>query len=148
MGFPGEPPGATAGSTSGLLLLLRSGTFLRFGQMITDGSDPALDNRAYNKWFDTSKFQRALPFTQRTNPLQYPGVVGPHLWSLDTTLSKFFPIKERFQLEFKFEAYNTTNTFVGGLPNTSVTAATFGRIMTQDQENRGREMQYSLRLHF
>jgi hypothetical protein len=134
-------------STSGLLTL-RSGTFLRFGGMVTDGSNPKLDNRTRDRWFDTSKFQRLPAFTQRTNPLQYDGLVGPHLWSLDTTISKFFPIRERFQLEFKFEAYNLTNTFVPGLPNTNVTAATFGRTTTQDLENRGREMQYSLRLHF
>ena len=51
-------------------------------------------------------------------------------------------------LEFKFEAYNTTNTFAPGLPNTNVLSSLFGRSTSQDQENRGREMQYSLRLHF
>ena len=84
----------------------------------------------------------------RTNPRQYPGVVGPKMWNLDATISKYFPIRERFQLEFKFEAYNLTNSFIPGLPNTSVTSALFGRSTTQEQENRGREMQYSLRLHF
>ncbi len=134
-------------STSGLLML-RSGQFLRFGQMITDGSNPKLDNRTTDRWFDTSKFLRSEPFTPRTNPLQYPGVVGPKMWNLDMTISKYFPIKERIQLEFKFEAYNMTNSFIPGLPNTSVTSALFGRSTTQEQENRGREMQYSLRLHF
>jgi hypothetical protein len=64
------------------------------------------------------------------------------------TLSKFFPIKERFRLEFKIEAYNMPNTFIPGMPNTSVLSALFGRSTTQEQENRGREMQYTLRLHF
>ncbi|HZT29823.1 MAG TPA: TonB-dependent receptor [Bryobacteraceae bacterium] len=128
------------------LLLINSGPFLRFGQMITDGSNPRLDNPTRDRWFDTSKFQRPLPYTLRTNPWQYPGVVGPKFWNLDSTLSKVFPIKERFNLEFRFEAYNLTNSFVPTNPDMSVTSSTFGR--TLSQQNRGREMQYSLRLMF
>ena len=57
-----------------------------------------------------------------------------------------FAIKERCNLEFRFEAYNLTNSFVPTNPDMSVTSSTFGR--TLDQQNRGREMQYSLRLQF
>lgn len=138
-------------STSGLLLF-RSGQYLRFGQMITDGSNPAIGNRTRDHWFDTSKFQKAEPFTKRTNPWQYPGLTGPKYWNLDATISKFFPIRERFRLEFKFEAYNLPNVFVPSMPITNVLSPSFGRAGVlgtgQEQENRGREMQYSLRLHF
>ena len=128
------------------LLLINSGPFLRFGQMITDGSNPKLANPTRYRWFDTSKFQRPLPYTLRTNPWQYPGVTGPRYWNMDSTLTKMFAIKERCNLEFRFEAYNLTNSFVPTNPDMSVTSSTFGR--TLDQQNRGREMQYSLRLQF
>src|SRR5207302_6551093 len=125
---------------------LNSGPFLRFGDLLTDGSNPAISNPSRNRWFDTSKFQRLPPYTSRTNPWQYPGVTGPKLWNLDSTLTKIFPIRERVHLEFRFEAYNLTNSFVPTNPVMNVTSSTFGRSI--DQQNRGREMQYSLRLQF
>jgi hypothetical protein len=128
------------------LLMINSGPFLRFGQMITDGSNPRLDDKSRDRWFDTSKFQKPEPFTPRTNPWQYPGVVGPKYWNLDSTVSKIFPIKERVNLEFKFEAYNLTNSFVPSAPVTNVLSPVFGRATSQG--NRGREMQYTLRLQF
>ncbi|MCZ2073730.1 MAG: TonB-dependent receptor [Bryobacterales bacterium] len=127
------------------LLMANSGPFLRFGQMITDGSAPEV-YRKRTQWFDPSKFQRPLPHSLRENPWQYPGVTGPRYWNLDSTLSKTFPIQERFNLEFRFEAYNLTNAFVPTNPVMSVTASNFGA--TTSQQNRGREMQYSLRLVF
>jgi hypothetical protein len=128
------------------LLLANSGANLRFGQMITDGSSPKLDNRTPQKMFDTSKFQRPETYTPRTNPWQYAGVNGHKMWNLDSTLTKTFPIRERFNLEFRFEAYNSPNGFVWADPNMSVTSTLFGR--STNQVNRGREMQYSLRLLF
>jgi hypothetical protein len=128
------------------LLLANSGNNLRFGQMITDGSSPKLGNPTPEKWFDISKFQRPEPYTRRVNPLQYAGVNGPMFWNLDSTLTKTFPIKERYNLEFRFEAYNSPNCFVWANPNMSVTSSLFGR--STNQSNRGREMQYSLRLLF
>jgi hypothetical protein len=50
------------------------------------------------------------------------------------------------RLEFKMEAYNLTNSFMASDPNMSVTSSLFGR--STGQRNRGREMQYTLRLHF
>lgn len=136
------------GWSSSWLFLFNSGKPLRFGQMIWDGSDPKLDNRTRDRWFDTSRFQRSEPFTPRTNPWQYPGLVGPRLWNLDGTLSKFFPVRESIQLEFKLEAYNFTNSFIPADPNLNVLDSRFGRSTAQAQDNRGRELQYSLKLHF
>jgi hypothetical protein len=70
------------------------------------------------------------------------------MWNLDGTVSKTFPIKERFNLEFRFEAYNLTNSLMWANPNMTVGNALFGRSTAQAQDNRGREMQYTLRLIF
>ena len=55
---------------------------------------------------------------------------------------------ERYKLEFRFEAYNLTNSLMWANPNMTVGQATFGRSTAQATGNRGREMQYTLRLVF
>jgi hypothetical protein len=122
-----------------------SGSFLRFGQLDVSG-DPVLASPTWDRWFNTSVFKQATPFTPRTNPFQYEGLIGPGNWNLDTTLSKNFNLTERFKLEFRLEGYNLTNSVMPGNPDLGVLSTTFGRVNTQ--VNYGREVQYTLRLHF
>jgi hypothetical protein len=82
------------------------------------------------------------------NSHQYDDITGPIFWNLDGTLSKSFPIKERYNLEFRFEAYNLTNSLMWANPNMVIGNAQFGRSATQATGNRGREMQYTLRFIF
>ena len=63
-------------------------------------------------------------------------------------MSKTFPIKEAYKLEFRFEAYNLTNSLMWANPNMTVNNALFGRSTGQAVTNRGREMQYTLRFIF
>lgn len=134
-------------STSGLFMF-NSGQYLRFVATETDGSSPRLDNRTRDRWFDTSKFKQLPPFTKRTNPWQYDDLTGPRYWNLDMAVSKYFPIAERYKLEFKFEAYNVTNSFIPDNPNVSVLSSLFGKSTAQMYPNRGREMQYTMRIYF
>jgi hypothetical protein len=132
-------------STSGIFSY-NSGQFVRFNAAQVEG-DPAIDNPTRDRYWDTSAFKGPLPaFTPRTNPWQYPGVTGPRFINIDATLSKFFPVTERTRLEFKMEAYNLSNSFMASMPSNNVTSSLFGR--STGQANRGREMQYTLRLHF
>jgi hypothetical protein len=125
----------------------RSGEFLRMPGAEVVG-DPFIDNPGPAKWFNTDAFRVLPSFTPRTNPYQYEGITGPIFWNLDGTLSKIFPIRERYKLEFRFEAYNLTNSLMWANPNLSVGNSLFGRSTTQAVTNRGREMQYTLRLVF
>jgi len=122
-----------------------SGSFLRFGQLDVSG-DPVLADHTWQRWFNTAVFKQATPFTPRTNPYQYEGLTGPRFWQLDSTLSKNFNVTERFQLELRLEGYNLTNSVMPGNPNLTVTSTQFGGITSQ--VNYGREVQYTLRLHF
>src|SRR5579872_981095 len=133
------------GWSTSSLLLFNSGDFLRFGAMLA-GNDPTVPNPTRREWFNTANFAVLPPYTPRTNPWQYPNLTGPAFWELDSTLSKVFPITERFRLEFRIEAYNLTNSFEPNDPVLNVTSSSFGS--STDQANRGREMQYTLRLHF
>lgn len=129
------------------LFMWNSGVFLRFGQLEVSGN-PILDKPTRDKWFRTEVFAIAIPYTPRTNPWQYEGLTGPGFWSWDGTLAKFFQLTERWRMEIRLEAYNVPNSFMLANPSTSVTAATFGRSIGPAAGNYGREVQYSLRLHF
>jgi hypothetical protein len=108
--------------------------------------DPHIANPSRTEGFNTAAFQILPAFTPRTNPWQYDGITGPRYFQLDSTLYKIFPIRERFRLEVKVEAYNLTNSFIPTDLDVSVTSATFGR--STNQSNLGRAMQYTLRLMF
>ncbi|HTM49677.1 MAG TPA: carboxypeptidase-like regulatory domain-containing protein [Bryobacteraceae bacterium] len=125
----------------------RSGEFLRFPAADVSG-EPYIDNPGPAKWFNTEAYKVQTPFTPRLNPYQYPGITGPIFWNADGTISKTFPIRERYKLEFRFEAYNLTNSLMWANPNNVVGNPLFGRSTTQATGNRGREMQYTLRLQF
>jgi len=127
------------------IFVWNTGAFLRFGQLDVSG-DPGDATRDWSRWFNTSVFAQATPFTPRTNPFQYDGITGPRYWNLDSTLSKNFSLTEKFKLEFRLEGYNLTNSVMPGNPNLAVTSTQFGGITSQ--VNYGREVQYTLRLHF
>ncbi|MCC6367169.1 MAG: carboxypeptidase regulatory-like domain-containing protein [Bryobacterales bacterium] len=133
------------GWSTSTLLFYNSGAYLRFGTQVGPDNTPAV-YRDRAKWFDLSGFNRQPAYTPRTNPWQYPDLTGPRNWNLDVTLSKFFPMTERIKLELRLESYNLTNSFVPNDPATAFTSATFGRTTTQN--NRGREFQYTARIHF
>jgi hypothetical protein len=133
--------------TSGIFTY-RSGEFLRFGAAQVTTDDVSIDNPGPQKWFNTDAFSVLPAFTQRTNPQQYSNITGPIMWNIDGTVSKIFPIQERYKLEFRFEAYNLTNSLMWANPNVTPGNALFGRSTAQAQGNRGREMQYTLRLQF
>jgi hypothetical protein len=131
-------------STSNLFMY-NSGTFLRFAALQVNG-DPHIDNPTRYKAFNTAAFAILPAFTPRTNPLQYEGLTGPRYFQLDASLSKVFAVRDRIKVEFKTEAYNSTNSFIPSDPDVSVTSATFGR--ETSQQNTGRELQYTLRIIF
>ena len=88
---------------------------------------PFIDNPGPAKWFNTDAFAVPAPFTPRSNPYQYSGITGPVFWNADGTLPKNFPIREKYKLQFRFEAYNLTNSLMWANPNLTVGNAVFGR---------------------
>jgi hypothetical protein len=125
----------------------QNGDLLTFGQMEASG-DPRIEDPTPQRWFDTSKFARAIAYTPRVNPRFYVGLVGPGWFNWDGTISKSFPLTERFRLEFRLEMYNVTNGLSLGMPNTNVQDSLFGKTVKPRDYTFGRQMQYNLRLHF
>jgi len=73
-------------------------------------------------------------------------LIGPGVISWDFSTIKLFPITERRNLEFRFEAFNLPNHPNWGLPNANFSSSSFGKI-TSTATNM-RELQFSLKLNF
>ena len=99
-------------------------------------------------WFDTTGFAVAPSFTRRANPWYYDGLVSPNFRNLDFSLAKRVPIKERFNVQLRLEAFNALNGMNWASPNLTVNASDFARTNTQLSGYYGRQIQYSARLTF
>jgi hypothetical protein len=124
----------------------RSGNLIQFGAAQVNG-DPT-KNVPAGLWFNPSVFSVLPDYTPRTNPWYYEGLRGPRLWSLDSTLVKYFPITERVKFELRMEFYNLTNTFMPSDPDTGIGSGTMGASTWVAGGNYGREIQYTGRIHF
>jgi len=90
-----------------------------------------------NKYFNSAAFQRAAPGTfgnSGRNILQGPGVNN-----VDMGLSKNFPFKEHFRVQFRWEMFNAFNRATFDNPNASVTSGSFGRITSTKGSGAGYE---------
>jgi Carboxypeptidase regulatory-like domain/TonB dependent receptor-like, beta-barrel len=100
-------------------------------------------------WFDTSAFARptgARFGTVGRNTMRGPGVVNT-----DLSLFRTFKLTEKFNLQFRAEAFNLSNTPHFANPNRNANASNFGKILeTQSQYAiaRSREFRFGLRLGF
>jgi hypothetical protein len=77
---------------------------------------------------------------------QFDNVVGPGFVNLDTSLAKYFPIREGMNLQFRGEFFNLLNHPNWGLPGTTFGTATFGRITSTTGDPR--TLQFALKLLF
>jgi hypothetical protein len=74
------------------------------------------------------------------------GVVrGPGMKNLDLSLQKTFPIREAKRIEFRAEAFNSTNTPLFNAPDVGVNSAQFGQIQVAQGE---RNIQLALKFYF
>ncbi len=98
-----------------------------------------VENPTYTKVFETSLWKTAAgtpvptqePYTLRDFPYLFSDVRRPGYANWDTSLSKYFPIKENLKLQFRFEMINMMNhpwfsSMASG--GTDVTNAAFGRL--------------------
>jgi hypothetical protein len=80
-------------------------------------------------------------------------VRGPGIFNTDLSLSRIFPIKERFRLEFRTDCFNLTNTPKFGNPTNSASSGTFMQITSTLSNNSTavsleRQFRFGLRLQF
>jgi hypothetical protein len=111
------------------------------------------NRRTLGPWFDINAFkihgcdpinhaeQLGTDGNEGTNPLFADGQV-----QLDSSLSKYFNVTERFNLEFRVDAFNTLNHTNWGIPDANLQDATYGQITYASTTNR--QMQFGLHLTF
>ena len=74
------------------------------------------------EWFNTAAFAQPANFTSGDLSRTYTGVRTDWTRNLDASLFKNFRVTERFNLQFRAESFNLTNTPVFGAPGTTLTA--------------------------
>ncbi|MBK5295496.1 MAG: TonB-dependent receptor [Acidobacteriia bacterium] len=100
-----------------------------------------------DKWFDTTAFRRARPYTVPTDSLTQPDLRGPGRTSLDMSIFKNTHIRERYNIQFRAEVFNLTNSafFEARNQTTDVTNQDFGRIIFGSNP---RNIQFGVRVLF
>jgi hypothetical protein len=100
--------------------------------------------RSVDRWFDKNAF--ALPDLFTYGNAGRNTLIGPGINNLDFGLYKNFRLSERWQLQFRSEFYNLTNTPHFGLPNQTVDQPQGGTITGLSTPPR--QIQFALKLIF
>jgi hypothetical protein len=101
-------------------------------------SDPTVAS-----WFNIAAFAPNAPYTYGNagrNILRGPGLVN-----IDLALHKSFRVTERVSAQFRFEAFNATNTPALGAPNTVLGNPLFGQITSAGA---ARDLQLAVKVAF
>jgi len=102
-------------------------------------------------YFDKSMF--SAPANGTFGNLGRNVLHGPGLFSIDTSVFRRFPIRERMNLEFRAEAFNVTNRPQYDRPDYVFGDAAFGQVISAHGTqsvliNSSRQLQFSMRLQF
>jgi hypothetical protein len=116
--------------------------------------DPTTGARTERSWFfnDATRFRQCweqnTPFELVQLPARFGQIRSHTAPQVDVMLSKKFNVNERWQLEFRGEAFNVSNTPLrGDPPSGNPQAADFG-ILPVQQLNFSRNVQLGFRLRF
>jgi hypothetical protein len=113
---------------------------------VNNGTSARLDVRHIDRWFDTSVFAPAAPFTFGNVGRYLPDVRSDGIQSFDFTLAKTFTFHERYRAKFRAEMFNAFNTPQFGAPAGGVTSSTFGAV--RSQANMPRLVQFGLQFYW
>ena len=100
-------------------------------------------------WFDTTAFAR--PTGARFGNVGRNTMSGPGVINMDMSVFRNFKLTERFNLQFRGESFNVSNTPHFSNPNANRNSSSFGMItstQSADALGRSREFRLGLRLGF
>jgi hypothetical protein len=104
--------------------------------------DGKLDNPTADQWFDIADFAAPPPNTYGDSGR---GILyAPGQKTIDVSLAKRIPLKQRFNLQLRADAFNLLNSPQFGFPNANIGSPTAGRITTTVGDNR--QMQFAAKL--
>jgi hypothetical protein len=134
---------------------LETGGVISLGTTVTGGGNrpnvvggvsDKVASQTLAQWFNTAAFSSPAPYTWGNVGRTLPDVNGPGLVNLDLSILRSFPIKEKYRIQFRAEAFNLNNTPAFATPGTTLNSTTFGVVTAT--RNRPRELQFALRLDF
>lgn len=85
---------------------------------------------ALNQWFNTTAFLQPPSFSLGNTGRTLPDTRGPALFNQDLSLIKNTQLKEKVELQLRFEYFNITNTPSFALPNTALGSGAYGRVQS------------------
>jgi hypothetical protein len=91
-------------------------------------ADPFLDKsgRPLTQYLSQTAF--SVPALGTRGTMGRANIEGPATWQLDAAIAREFNLRETQRLEFRAEAFNLTNSFRPGNPDTTFANFTFGQI--------------------
>ena len=101
---------------------------------------------AKNLYLNIAAFPTQLPYVIGNQTRYNPKARGFWNKNENISLSKTFPVKERFKLDFRGEAFNLLNRTIFGNPNANLNSNAFGQVT--GQSNAPRQMQLALKLYW
>ncbi|MGH9722651.1 MAG: hypothetical protein ACRD8O_20775, partial [Bryobacteraceae bacterium] len=110
------------------------------------GVSPRLDGPRPERWFDITQFTTPPPYTFGNSARTYSGLRSDVSRQLDISLVKNTKITERWNLQFRSEFFNLTNTPRFAPPNISQGANQFGVVSAM--ANQPRVIQFALKLRY
>jgi hypothetical protein len=136
----------------------QSGAPINFGNIIFYGADiKALnlppDQRSVQRWFNIDAgFERAAALQLDRNvryfPLRFGFLRAHNVNNYDLSVIKNNRIRERLNLQLRFEFLNALNHPLFPAPNTTPTSAAFGQAVASTQANYARRTQLQARFVF
>jgi hypothetical protein len=105
------------------------------------------EGQSNSRWFDTTAFAPAAPFTIPNDSLSQPNLRSQRRINTDFSLIKNTQFKERYNVQFRAEFYNIFNHPALAPPVTDVTAAQFGQVVSSIGGSE-RNIQFGLRFLF
>jgi len=138
---------------TGLPLIVRGANNFVSDRPDSTGTSAKIDNPTRAKWFETNAFINPVEFFLGNVGRTLPDVRTPGTMNWDLSLLKNTRIRERFNLQFRAEAFNFLNTVNWGSPSASFSpgpdgkniSATFGAIFSARD---ARVVQMGLKLLF
>ena len=110
------------------------------------GADAQISNRSIDRWYDTAQFKVARDYTFGNLSRTHSVLRKDWTRNVDFSMFKNLRFSERFNLQFRAEAFNLSNTPLFSAPNNNVESGAFGTITAQD--NPPRQVQVGLKLLF
>jgi len=107
------------------------------------------NDRSLTRWFENRRecYIQRPPYSFREVEERFGNIRNPTAPQLNMAVAKRFRMGENYEMEFRGESFNTTNTPIYAPPPTDFNGNDFGRVPIQ-QYNFPRQVQLALRFRF